>query len=220
MKTSLSGSLLALMIILASAVFNSTLLSKRAQNTVEIKLADLPKQFADWKMIDESGMENISREVLQLDSYIKRTYRNNNREIVYLYVGYWKKQSGDKQAAKHTPRLCLPSNGWLITTLPAQLIKSPVGQIVSSVVLGQHQMSQAMFYYWFFAGERTFHQDWKALLYIGLERLLRGRSDGGIVEISAALNREKHRENAQSKAQSVIEDFVIKFWPEMEKVTK
>ena len=216
MRISFLGTLVACIIIVVAVSLDEIVVTRAKANPAAVQIEQLPQQFGDWSMVEQTEMEHTSREVLDLDSYIKRAYRHKDGNVVFVYVGYWKKQSGDKQAAKHTPRLCLPSNGWLITPLPAETItneQQPNAELTASVILGQYQMAQSMFYYWFFTGERTFHQDWKALIVIGLERLLSGRSDGGIVEISASINREKYRDKAQEMSQATVRKFIAEFWP-------
>ena len=213
-RISFLGTLVASLLIFAAVWLDETVALRAKDNPHAIQVDQLPENFANWLMIENSEMEHTSRQVLDLDSYVRRAYRDKDGNLVFLYVGYWQKQSGDKQSAKHTPRLCLPSNGWLISAQPAVQLESAKGkELTASVILGQYQMTQSLFYYWFFTGERTFYQDWKALIYIGIERLLSGRSDGGIVEISTVLNREKYRDRAQEMAQDTLQRFSADFWP-------
>ena len=100
-------------------------------------------------------MDNKSLEVLQLTSYTKRVYKHPSGKSVYLYIGYWEKQSGEHQAAKHSPALCLPSNGWLTTHLASEMLSKDEYNIHAPIearkIIGELRTTKELFYYWFFA---------------------------------------------------------------------
>ena len=70
-----------------------------------------------------------------------------------------------------------------------------------------------MFYYWFFTGETTYSEEWRALLTISLQRFLTGRSDGGIVEVSSPLSPSLAPVEARKAAATVVENFLRDFYP-------
>ena len=80
-------------------------------------------------------------------------------------------------------------------------------------IIGESGGQSYMFYYWFFTGEKNYSEEWQSLLNISLQTLFSGRSDGGIVEISAPIAGGKSRDEAIANADRVIEDFITIFYP-------
>ncbi len=216
---SFSGSLLALGILLSTLIGTNFLggsLHISAPKQVFVKT--LPLLLGDWQGEELADLGVRSRQVLQLDHWIRRLYTNKQGEKVFLYIGYWKKQSGEYQAAKHSPAICLPANGWRVSGKKAKKLRVTNDNTLSiNSLIGEYQQSKSLFYYWFFSGEKTYHEEWEALLQISLQTLLHGRSDGGIIEVSTNLEgvRGSASEEVASKA---LQDFITQFNPELKKL--
>lgn len=158
-----------------------------------------------WNGEDLPGLGIHSQTVLQLDSHLYRVYRDNRGNKITVYVGYWRAQGGDYQAAKHSPAVCLPSNGWRVED--QQILEFSSGDKVNSIA-GSSGLAHYRFYYWFFSGEREYTREWQALGQLALSALSDGRLDGGIVELSAT---------AETPT-SVIDEFVAEFRPALRKL--
>jgi EpsI family protein len=180
------------------------------QIEADVKVEQIPLEFGEWVGRDVEGLGITSREILKLDRYIRRVYKNSSGDEVFLYIGYWKKQSGESQSAKHSPSICLPGNGWRVSAVQkdnVDLVNKP--SLPVNTLVADIEGKRQLFMYWFFSGERTFAVEWKALLYIGLESYLHGRSDGGIVEIAtplSVLSSEKDMPRARTVAAKFIKD--------------
>jgi EpsI family protein len=213
-------------IVLSLFVFSfSSLILKKEGTLIEenrITLDSFPESFGDWTAGEELGIDIRSLDVLRLSSYVKRVYTNSKGNRIFLYIGYWASQTGEHQAAKHSPMLCLPSNGWLTSNrknhdfsfkdLHNQQITIPMRRI-----LGEKRGTTTMFYYWFFTGSEYYNQEWYALVKLSLQNLLYGRNDGGIVEIAADLSRTRSKTEAEEEANSIIQDFMNHLAPYLHK---
>lgn len=218
-RVSTVGSLIALL-IMAGSVFGATFFqsNRSAHDIAPIRIADIPYSFGDWKGEDTAGLDIRSLEVLRLNQHTKRIYKNSKGETVLLYLGYWEQQSGDHQAAKHSPTLCLPSNGWLVTgmedrnfTFPSPGAEAPL-ELTTRALLGEWQHRTMLFHFWFFSGEKTYTRESTALINIIRENFLHGRTDGGIVEVTTpVLGTGVHLE--RDKAEAVVADFMKDFYP-------
>lgn len=213
------GALLALLTISsATAGFRhySTVLEE--QPNVDISLHELPMQIGEWKGQDTVGLDIRSQEILKLTKYVKRAYTNSSGNTVFLYVGYWQKQTGEYQAAKHSPELCLPSNGWLIHRLGSRPLETPNDPLLVKRIVGETRGQTHLFYYWFFTGEENYSEEWKALLNISLQTFFAGRSDGGIVEISTPVSSALTSDQGTEDASKIIESFMREFYPALSKL--
>ncbi len=213
-----SGILFALLLMLPAVFFSSRIES--ALNRLDgrtLSLSSFPRLLGEWQGEDTSELDNRSQDILQLDEYIRRIYRTKDGRAVFVYVGYWKRQSGEHQAAKHSPLLCFPANGMKISSVEARTLsgKSPFEVSRISAKDPQHT---SVYYYWFFSGDETYREESTALLHIVRQSLLEGRSDGGIVEISAAVSEPADSPEKQALAEVVIKDFAKEFLPELERL--
>ena len=130
-------------------------------------------------------MSARSELVLKLNQHLKRSYTNSNGESVFLYIGYWEEQTGHHQSAKHSPKLCLPANGWEISHKEkTNFTSKDFGTFSSSNILGSLRGSSQLFRYWFFIGREMFEDENKVLLKTTLSKVTGKRSDGGIIEIT------------------------------------
>lgn len=171
-------------------------------NTQNLDLRALPITIGDWSGTDVQGLGIRSQTVLQLDSYIRRVYKNSLGDEVVIYIGYWRSQGGDYQAAKHSPAICLPANGWRVED--KQTKRLPIGLTVNSLT-GSVGLARLRFYYWFFSGKREYAQEWQALLQLAVSSLKDRRLDGGIVELSSPF----------TSSPSALEDFAIAVTPHL-----
>lgn len=188
----------------------------------DINIAKLPFQIADWKGKDVDNLDQRTQDTLKLDQYVRRIYENTKGEKIFVYVGYWKKQSGDHQAAKHSPLMCLPGNGWKITDIKKSNFNTNMqdGQnftFVNSELVGIYKNFSALFSYWFFSGEVLYHEETTALFNIIKQTIVNKRSDGGIIELSVdSANNPQALENAKR----ITDDFVRDFYPELDRLIR
>jgi len=186
-----------------------------------IALETLPVRLDQWEGRDApGGLDDDVRNVLQLDKFVKRSYANHHNDEVTLYIGYWSTQSGEHQAAKHSPSICLPANGWSITRQPKEYISfddPSLSPLHVKRVVGGMRDRQVLFTYWFFTGEHTYNEEWTALARISFEAAVHGRSDGGIVEVATPI--EHHRdatfEEMLENARARSDEFIRSLYPEL-----
>ncbi|MCB0360609.1 MAG: EpsI family protein, partial [Bdellovibrionales bacterium] len=182
----------------------------------DVYVEQLPFTIGTWKGEETEGLGVRSREILQLDRFVRRMYRSDEKPPLFLYVGYWKQQNGEHQAAKHSPSVCLPSNGWTVSDKAhVELELASGAKLKVNRLVGSIEGQQSLFYYWFFSGEKTYWEEWQALVHLSLEKFLHGRSDGGLVEISIPLPRGGDRQAAIEDAQQTLKGFIDQLYPDL-----
>ncbi len=181
-----------------------------------VSLSNLPTQIGGWSSVEAEPLNAKSQDILKLDQYVRRLYKNAAGESVFVYIGYWQKQSGEHQAAKHSPLMCLPANGWKISSPEQRSVPLASGAQSARQLAGIIQDHSVLFYYWFFSGEETYVDETDALFRIIRETVLKGRSDGGIVELSIDLGSGAGTD--PKRAEEVMQSFVKEFVPALNAV--
>ncbi|MCB0358276.1 MAG: EpsI family protein [Bdellovibrionales bacterium] len=206
------GAIIALMILASMALGAARIESARSGvATSDLLLGDLPYQLGEWTGRDLPGVGIRSQEILQLDRYLRRAYERPDGSSVAVYIGYWRKQSGDYQAAKHSPAVCLPANGWTVISSRTRTLPTSTGTLTVNTLIAKTGPKESLYVYWFFRGNESYHQEWKALAKIGVGAFLHGESDGGLVEISLPLAGTSPA--AVAAAESVALDFIDQLVP-------
>lgn len=220
MSSGLKGSLVALSTIVVCYMLTLNFLSRsEASNfTSDVDVSTLANEIGDWKGTGSFELGVRSARILKLDSYVKRNYANSTLGKVYLYLGYWKKQNGEQQAAKHSPALCFPSNGWGFTALEDKVlnidVKSKVIPVNVRRSVAKKGRKNQLIYYWFFAGDSNYSEEYEALIRILFQSFFEGRSDGGIIEISSEISSTEDKAEID-KASLKIENFISQMYPEL-----
>ncbi len=211
--------------LLVSAILGITLLIAHSTRGTflqpiakEVPLEELPLTLGEWHGEESSALGVRSQQILQLDRYLRRIYTNENGDQVFLYVGYWRRQTGEHQAAKHSPAVCLPANGWRVTDRREKRVTVAEAEpsLELNSLVGEFAHEHALFYYWFFSGDETYHDEWLALVKIALQTFIHKRSDGGIVELSVEL-KDRSELNLEPHHQT-LESFIREFYPALRKL--
>jgi len=202
------GSIAALVLSLALLGAGYHLDNQIASGPASEFKIDLPINKDGWQGQDLEGLGLREKNILRLDQHIRRNYRRADGREVFIYIGYWENQSGDHQAAKHSPKTCLPSNGWVIQKNSSRLIDQERGHTVATLT-AEFKNRLTHYNYLIFSGTEEFHQEAYALVKIIKNRMLEGRSDGGIVEI--ATSSETFSSEDIAEADQVLQDFYQTF---------
>lgn len=194
--------------------------------TASLVLASLPNSFPDsasgqWDGSPSDGLGVKELDVLKLDQYIKRFYRLSGGDAIgagevpiNVYVGYWKRQTGDYQGAKHSPSICLPSSGWVVerrSVKEFQFNPTAESSLVARQLVASAVGHKALFTYWFFTAGDTFYDEWQNLFYVGLAALFKNRTDGGIVTLSVPFPNNLPEDQAQKLTELITARFIGTF---------
>jgi len=169
-----------------------------------------PSQFGDWNCAEQQEMDSDVERNLGVTDYLICNYvRTEPRDLVGVYVGYHESQvreegGGAGENSIHPPAHCLPGSGWDIidnqtveVDLPG-LPQSPA--FVKRMVIAKGERRQLVFY-WYQSRGRVISEDWKKIVYVGLDRAFRGRTDGSLTRFTVPIVR-----NDETRAQDAFYD--------------
>ncbi len=176
----------SLIVILLWANVQLGLLSHGNPVPLRQDLLKFPNAISEWRGRDAGTLTVGEEKVLRADDYLLRSYSDPQFRSIGLFVAYYKSQkSGDTM---HSPRNCLPGNGWEVSK--SEVIRIPsknpnfAGFPVNHLILLKDGMQQEIMY-WYQSNSRVFASEYAGKLYLVEDALRKNRTDGAIVRISS-----------------------------------
>lgn len=143
-----------------------------------------PLQIEQWSG-RQFEMETKILEILRVDDYILRQYRDSQGLPLELYIGYYKSQR--QGATYHSPKNCLPGSGWTFlhtgkTHLQVEAWTGPPVEINKFVI--QKGLDKQLVLYWYQDRGRIITSEYWAKLYMMWDAIVRHRTDGAFVRVT------------------------------------
>ncbi len=162
-------------------------------------LHQLPLALGPW----QGETDYFEPEVLaglRVDDYILRRYQAEQGGALWLYVGYWAAQRLG-QTRVHSPSVCLPGSGWVITSAAVVPIRLPGGGTiaVNSDVI-QKGTDRQLVLYWYQIHGRVVAKELRAVATLAWTSLLEHRSDEALVRVNAPISGSVQRTLRQEAA--------------------
>lgn len=186
------------LVLLAVAGIAVQLVGNREELRPErTQLTGFPLSLDAWQASD-SRLDAQVELSLGLDDYLLADYRRGAAEVVNFYVAYYGSQR--KGVSPHSPQVCIPGGGWLITSLdrvPVQLDGAASFEVNRTVISrgGQRQLV----YYWFEQRGRRIANEYWVKWFLLVDALLRNRSDGALVRVTTSIGAFEAPEDADRR---------------------
>jgi exosortase D (VPLPA-CTERM-specific) len=167
-----------------------------------IPLSAYPLAFGDWQA-SESRLDTQIEIGLGLDDYVIADYRRG-AEVVNFYAAYYSSQR--KGVSPHSPQVCIPGGGWLITGLdrvPVRLADGASFEV--NRVLIERGGQRQLVYYWFEQRGRRIANEYAMKWYLLVDALTRNRSDGALVRVTTPVDRFEGAEAADRRLRGFME---------------
>jgi EpsI family protein len=189
------------MVILIAAGSLLRAVSHGEGTPIHKSLASFPLHIDQWQGVEEEFDSDILQ-VLKVDDYILRQYRQERGLPIGFYVGYYK--SMRQGATYHSPKNCLPGSGWYFVDTGKTHIASvgPHGQPVEiNKFIIQKGLDKQLVLYWYQDRGRIITSEYWAKIYMVLDAMTKNRTDGAFVRITVPYTNQSEEEIlAQGKA--------------------
>jgi EpsI family protein len=170
-------------------------------------LSAFPKQFGEWRQIDEQTLGPGAFRELQPDDYISRTYVDDRGVPVYLSIAYYASQRHRKTF--HSPQNCLPGAGWTMGNHRLHGVDGMPEARINEYLIGKDGAMMLAFY-WYHGRGRVVASDYLGRIYTIKDSMMRGRTDGALVRVIAPMGKG---EGAEEFARKTGLDFAAKLLP-------
>lgn len=171
-------------------------------------LSDFPRTVGSWQMLQEGIVEPEAQAVLKADDTMVRAYGDTSTgRGADIFIAAFRSQRNGK--APHSPKNCLPGNGW--TQLEQSEILIDVGAarpVEANRYVIMHGDNRSLVVYWYQSRDRTVANEFKAKFWVIADAIRYNRTDTALVRvISRIIDRDTNG------AEQTAIDFIKTFYP-------
>ena len=196
------------------AVLVSSPFIERKDTIVSSKpLSQFPVVLGQWRA-SESRLPPSIEAVAGASDYYYGDFVSSVSNKVNLYIAYYEDQK--QGAAPHSPKVCIPGDGWVITSDEPILIKSKNGKSheVSRLLIRKDNHT-IVTYYWLKQGSKVFRQQFVARLDLIWFAIKENRADAALIRMVSEVGSNEKLEDTERRMQEmatelldVISDYV------------
>jgi len=166
-------------------------------------------RIGEWVGETPRTLDEKVLEVLRLNNYVDRVYRNQRGEWISLYVGYFEDQKSGQTI--HSPKNCLPGSGWNFesTETVSFEIQSDYPAIQFNALRGMliNKKERMLSYYWFQSRGRFLAGEYAHKFYLIMDAMRYNRTDGALVRVLIPLAEDEDVDAADAKLRAFITEF-------------
>jgi len=195
---------LSCLVLLCVAGVAAHLVATRQEIIPQRKLFVLfPDSLGDWRG-RPSSLDAQTEHGLGLTDYILSDYAKKDGRAVNLYVAYYANQKTG--SSPHSPSVCIPGNGWSITSLERTSYESADASVslpLNRVVIAKGQSKQLVYYWFEERGMKVANEYWSKL-YLLRDALFENRTDGALVRLTTPV----YPGEAEAEAEKRLQEFI------------
>ena len=191
------------LVVIAIVVVCAAALPTRVEAPLERKdFAQFPMTLDQWKGTP-GRLESHYLDVLKLSDYLIADFVATDKRVarekrpVNFYVAYYASQRRGESA--HSPRSCIPGDGWEITSLTERVVPTASSEnppLRVNRALIQKGDNRQLVYYWFQQRGRVLTNEYLVKWYLFWDALTRNRTDGALVRLITPVGTSESLENA------------------------
>jgi EpsI family protein len=174
---------LTIVLALQAAVLYTAV--SRAELVPDVKpLAQFPRAVAGWSAIEDVPIEPEIQEILKADDTLHRLYVEPSGHLeASLFVAFFKSQRDGQ--SPHSPKNCLPGNGWqpVETGVISIALPGRATPITANRYVASHGGDKALVIYWYQSHNRIIANEYAAKFWLIADSIRYHRSDTALVRI-------------------------------------
>jgi EpsI family protein len=200
-------------LLVATAVTTALLPARTESAPPRTPLLEFPLAFAQWhgeaQSIDATYLQALKLSDYLLADYLE-TAAGARVPAVNLYVAWYDSQRQGQAA--HSPRSCLPGDGWEIDALTT--VDLAPGVAVNRALIRKGDDAQLV-YYWFAQRGRTLTSEYAVKWWLLVDAVLRNRTDGALVRLTTPLAAGEAPADADARLRAFAADALARLDPHL-----
>ena len=195
-------------------LFSSTIAFNYLQEREDIIPArkaflNFPLQLGKWQGHNDYIGQNYLNELKLTDYAIINYAQPESGNGVNFYSAYYQAQR--RGVAVHSPKACIPGDGWQITQLeqldfPEIKLEGNALQVNRAVI--KKGDSRQLVYYWFYQRGRTFTNEYLLKWYLFYDAISMNRTDGSLIRLVTNVGKDEDIKLADQRLQSFMKDLI------------
>jgi len=186
--SSLNGApLLACVVLICVTGAATYLVSTRQEILPQRSLfAVFPTALGDW-VGHRSSLDRETEKILGMTDYLVSDYVKRDGRPVNLYVVYYASQRTG--SSPHSPSVCLPGNGWQMTSFERTSYNSSTHGItlpLNRVIMAKGS-DRELVYYWFEERGLKLANEYVSKLYLLKDAIFKNRTDGALIRLTTPI---------------------------------
>jgi EpsI family protein len=178
------GILAAASLVLVFQAGASRLLKVDERSIPIPRLHSLPEQLGAWRSSADQSLDPSTEAYLKPDEYILRDFVDQNSGAhINLFVAYFK--SLQNTYGPHSPSVCLPGAGWLVSS--SKIVSIPVPGRAAGIPVNEYTMEKEgqriLVLFWYQNDRDIWAQEFHAKLRLLPDLLRYHRSDVSLVRL-------------------------------------
>jgi EpsI family protein len=167
-------------------------------------LATLAVNLGEWTMAKEWQIEPEVQAVLKADDTLSRYYvKPGAPQQAGLFIAFFRSQRAG--IAPHSPKNCLPGNGWVAekSTIVPVTVPGRVEPVEANSYVVQRGDNKSVVMYWYQSHGRTVADEYRAKFFVMADAIRHNRTDTALVRVTVPVVN-----NEVEQAEETARDFV------------
>jgi exosortase D (VPLPA-CTERM-specific) len=160
-----------------------------------------PMRIADWQG-QVASLDTWTEQFLKVDDYLLANYSRPDDKPINFYIAYYASQRTNE--SPHSPIVCLPGGGWLITLLERQTFSSGGVDYPYNRVIIENGKNRDLVYYWFDERGRPVADEYLAKWYLLADSVVKNRTDGALIRLITPIGPNEPEGAADQRLQSFM----------------
>ena len=145
-------------------------------------LADFPTNIGPWTMRQEGLIDSETQAILQADDLLTRVYgKPSTGQVADFFIAAFRSQRNGK--APHSPKNCLPGNGWTPEDQNEIRVDTGIGQIPVNRYVIEHGDSRSVVLYWYQSRDRAVASEYRAKFWVVADAIRLNRTDTALIRV-------------------------------------
>jgi exosortase D (VPLPA-CTERM-specific) len=194
-----------LVVVIAAGLFVHFISQQAEFIPDRTRFAFFPSSVGEWQG-HTSSLDRATEEGLGLDDYLLSDYSKPYGKPVNLYVAYYSSQRNGY--SPHSPAVCIPGGGWLITDLKRTTFNGLGNELPLNRAIIERGEIKEIVYYWFDERGRQVANEYLAKWYLLADAITKNRTDGSLIRLTTQVFPGETERAADDRLQSFMRDVV------------
>ena len=194
--------------LIIAVIATSSFTEREDIEIVSKPFSAFPQMLGKW----QANEKRLPASIIDSSDYYNGTFKSPQGKGINLYIAYYADQK--LGAAPHSPELCIPGDGWKITSITPVRLKNKKDKEIEVnrliITKGDHKI---ITYYWLKQGKKIFRKQYLARLGLIWFAIKENRADAALIRLVSEVSKNESETDTRMQEMAtelldVISDYV------------